>query len=73
MSTIINIRKPVIETNTRREFIAFINQNNGKYKRKADYINAFNEFKEPEKRIKRSTGYWIFKKLKSDGTKSGNT
>lgn len=65
MSEIINIKKPTLKTNNRQNFIMFINQNkaNGKYRTCADYIKAFNESREKDKQIKRSSAYWIFKKL----------
>ena len=65
MSEIINIKNPTLKTNNRQDFIMFINQNkdSGKYRTCADYIKAFNELKEPDKQIKRSSAYWIFKKL----------
>lgn len=65
MSEIINIKKPTLKTNTRQDFIMFINQNktSEKYRRCADYIKAFNALNGPDKQIKRSSAYWIFKKL----------
>ena len=65
MSEIINIKKPTLKTNTRQNFIMFINQNKAseRYRTCADYIRAFNETREPDKQIKRSSAYWIFKKL----------
>lgn len=73
MSEIINIKKPTLKTNNRQEFIMFINQNkaSGRYRTCADYIKAFNELKEPDKQIKRSSAYWIFKKLEIKTNESG--
>ena len=74
MSEIINIKRPTLETKTSQKFIMFINQNkaSGRFRTCADYIKAFNEQKEPDKQIKRSHAYWIFKKLeiKPNGTRS---
>lgn len=65
MSEIINIKKPTLKIKTSQNFIMFINQNktNDKYRTCADYIKAFNETREKDKQIKRSSAYWIFKKL----------
>lgn len=75
MSEIINIKKPTLKIKTSQNFIMFINQNktNDKYRTCADYIKAFNETREKDKQIKRSSAYWIFKKLeiKTNGTKPG--
>lgn len=77
MSEIINIKNPTLKTKITEDFIMFINQNKDtkEFKTCADYIKGFNNNNNNnnEKQIKRSTGYYIFKKLKIRNNESSET